>query len=243
MNLFKGEIVEALMNGLVAMQRRSRRSLRGIAALVLLMATTLSMVLSVAAPAFAHHPFGGRTPANFVEGFLSGLGHPVIGLDHLAFTIAVGLLAAVLSQGAWVPVAFVVATIGGTLLHIAAINLPVLEIAVSASVLGFGALLAVKDRPSAAIVAGLAAIAGIFHGYAYGEVIIGAGLMPLASYLTGFAVIQSLIALGAFSIARVAQRTASQTGDASQTAELSLRFAGFAIAGAGAAFLGGAILG
>ncbi|VEP17320.1 hypothetical protein H1P_590012 [Hyella patelloides LEGE 07179] len=44
-------------------------------------------------PTLAHHPFDGRTPASFVEGFLSGLGHPIVGLDHFAFVIAVGLLA------------------------------------------------------------------------------------------------------------------------------------------------------
>ena len=35
----------------------------------------------------------------FVEGLLSGLGHPVIGLDHLAAVIAVGCLAATQPKG------------------------------------------------------------------------------------------------------------------------------------------------
>ena len=42
-------------------------------------------------PAHAHHPMGGATPANFSQGFLSGLAHPIIGLDHLVFVIAIGL--------------------------------------------------------------------------------------------------------------------------------------------------------
>jgi len=46
------------------------------------------------APAYAHHLMGGRTPATFAEGMLSGLGHPVIGLDHFAAVVAVGCLAA-----------------------------------------------------------------------------------------------------------------------------------------------------
>ncbi|MET0472193.1 MAG: HupE/UreJ family protein, partial [Xanthobacteraceae bacterium] len=41
--------------------------------------------------ASAHHVMGGRTPTTFVEGFLSGLGHPVIGPDHLAFLLAIGV--------------------------------------------------------------------------------------------------------------------------------------------------------
>jgi urease accessory protein len=51
------------------------------------------------APAFAHHVMGGRTPATFVEGVLSGLGHPVIGLDHLAAVVAIGCLAAAHREG------------------------------------------------------------------------------------------------------------------------------------------------
>ena len=50
--------------------------------------------------AFAHHIMGGRTPATFGEGMLSGLGHPVIGLDHFAAVVAVGCIAAMHSAGA-----------------------------------------------------------------------------------------------------------------------------------------------
>src|SRR5262245_6809064 len=51
------------------------------------------IVLAISgAPAFAHHMMGGRTPATFGEGILSGLGHPIIGLDHLAAVVAVGCL-------------------------------------------------------------------------------------------------------------------------------------------------------
>ncbi|MGD1951584.1 MAG: HupE/UreJ family protein [Leptolyngbyaceae cyanobacterium] len=49
-------------------------------------------------PALAHHPMGGKTPSSFIEGFLSGVGHPVIGLDHLIFVIASGLLAAAMGR-------------------------------------------------------------------------------------------------------------------------------------------------
>jgi urease accessory protein len=36
-------------------------------------------LILTAGSASAHHMMGGRTPSTFVEGFLSGLGHPVIG--------------------------------------------------------------------------------------------------------------------------------------------------------------------
>ena len=43
---------------------------------------------------------------------------------------------------------------------------------------------------------GLFALAGLLHGYALGESIVGAEPAPLAAYLIGLAVIQSGIALG-----------------------------------------------
>lgn len=46
---------------------------------------------------------------NFFEGFLSGLVHPVIGLDHLAFVIAIGLIAAGQINGAIIPAGLILA--------------------------------------------------------------------------------------------------------------------------------------
>jgi urease accessory protein len=44
-------------------------------------------VALLAEPAFAHHLMGGRTPSTFADGLLSGLGHPIIGLDHFAAVV------------------------------------------------------------------------------------------------------------------------------------------------------------
>jgi urease accessory protein len=62
-----------------------------------------------AAPVFAHHMMGGRTPATFMEGLLSGLAHPVIGLDHFAFLAAIGIAVGAFGLNLLLPVAFVVA--------------------------------------------------------------------------------------------------------------------------------------
>lgn len=197
---------------------------------------TAGMFLA-ATPALAHHPFGGDTPLNAVQGFLSGLGHPVIGLDHLAFVITAGLLAAVVGRGLMIPLGFVVASLLGTGIHLMAISLPAPEFMISASVLLFGVLLAMRQRPQAAVVLGLAALAGIFHGYAYGEAVVGAGMDALLAYLIGFAAIQSAIAVAAYTLAK---RIA---GGNPESGTLNLRFAGFALAGIGAAFLSGVVLG
>lgn len=184
----------------------------------------------LAQPALAHHPFGGSTPDSPLAAFLSGLGHPVIGLDHLAFIIAAGLMAAAMGRGLSIPVSFVLASLLGTGVHLIGLALPVPELMISASVLGFGVLLALKRRPNHRVVTGLAAAAGLFHGYAYGEAIFGAQMGPLVAYLAGFAAIQTAIALGAYWIGRLATRIAEPRG-------LGLRFAGFVLCGVGATFV------
>lgn len=55
-------------------------------------------------------------------------------------------------------------------------------------------MLARGTEVSAAIWALLFAVAGLFHGYAYGEAIFGAEQAPLAAYLIGLVVIQTAIA-------------------------------------------------
>ncbi|MEO0490044.1 MAG: HupE/UreJ family protein [Cyanobacteria bacterium J06659_2] len=193
--------------------------------------TVLGTILFAVAPALAHHPFGGGTPDNVVEAFLSGMGHPVIGIDHLTFVIAAGLLAAAIGGGLGIPISFVVASIGGTGIHLLSIDLPLPELVISASVLLFGVLLAMKTQPANSIVMGLAAIAGIFHGFAYGEAIFGAEMGPLVAYLLGFAAIQLGIATGTYWAAKtILVNRVEPSG-------LALRFAGFVICGVGTTFL------
>ena len=48
-------------------------------------------LLATAGTASAHHLMGGKTPSTFADGILSGIGHPIIGPDHLAFLVALGI--------------------------------------------------------------------------------------------------------------------------------------------------------
>lgn len=199
-------------------------------------ATVFGIILLAASPALAHHAFGGKTPVNFFEGFVSGLAHPVIGFDHLAFVVAAGLLA--VSRGTvLIPIAFVVAALVGTGLHVASWNLPIPEVVISASVLGFGALLALRNAVPGRTLVALAALAGVFHGYAYGEAIIGAQMNPLFAYLLGFTAIQLAISLGAY---RIGKAVLQREGERSS---LPLQFAGFTICGIGATFLASSAMG
>ncbi len=158
--------------------------------------------LLFATPVFAHHAMGGKTPSNFLDGFLSGLAHPIIGFDHFAVVVAVGLLAVLKPQGILIPIGFLLSAMVGTGFHLMSISLPAVEFMVSGSILLFGALLVIKDSPKTLIIMTLAIASGLFHGYAYGEAIFGAQMTPLISYLIGFTVIQIIVAGSAFAIAK-----------------------------------------
>ena len=71
-----------------------------------------------------HHPLGGAAPETMLHGFLSGVGHPLIGFDHLAFVVAIGVLAAFQTQRLVMPLGFVMGTVIGSLLTLAAVTLP-----------------------------------------------------------------------------------------------------------------------
>jgi urease accessory protein len=188
-------------------------------------------------PALAHHAMGGQTPGNFAQGLLSGLAHPIIGLDHLAFVITIGLLAALKNKlGMVISVIFAIATLIGTGVHLLSIDLPFPEVIIAASVLVMGILLAKENVANLGLLISLGAIAGFFHGYAYGESIIGAENTALMAYLLGFCLIQLIISAIAFFCGRLVITKAI-------TPHLTLRFVGFTICGIGATFLSNAVLG
>jgi urease accessory protein len=166
-------------------------------------AATIAAVTLAATPVLAHHPLGGRVPASLFEGLMSGLAHPVIGIDHLVMIVAIGLFAGIKRQGWALPIAFVVAAMAGTGFHLMSMSLPGAELWVAGSVLALGLLMLVQERLNLAAIAGLIGVAGLFHGYAYGEAIIGAEATPLVGYLAGFSAVQLAIALGAAQLAKV----------------------------------------
>jgi urease accessory protein len=190
--------------------------------------------------ALAHHPFGGDTPSNFAEAFLSGMGHPVIGLDHFAFVVASGLLAVQLQRGIFIPLGFVLAAMLGTGIHLLAVDLPAAELLIAGSVVAVGALIAwqtKKDLSEHSLLLAVAAgVAGLFHGYAYGEAIIGAEMGPVIAYLVGFSVIQVGIAGAAYKLGQVVLQY-------SQKRFPVMRFLGLAISGIGIVFLGTSLVG
>jgi urease accessory protein len=193
------------------------------------LASSLILLVLGTAPVFAHHLMGGRTPATFSEGLLSGLGHPVIGLDHFAAVVAVGCLAAAHRVASALAIGFVLAMMAGVALHLHGTTVPGAEILVALSVIFLGAFM-LRGRDVATVIAfGLFAVVGLIHGYALGESIYGAEPTPLYAYLLGLAVIQSAIALAAVQIARAITRRPAVMSP--------LRLVGAGIAGIGLAIL------
>ena len=193
-------------------------------------ALAAAMILTTTSAALAHHPLGGMTPTNFTEGFLSGLGHPVIGFDHLAFLIAVGLIAAFHRNLFVMPAAFVAGTVGGAFLTLAAVTLPLAEVVITGSVIAGGAL-AMRGRVTDLRVAGvLAAGAGLFHGWAYGAAIVGAEPTPIFAYLAGFGMVQMAIAIGVAALV-------TKIWKSLDAAAMKPRLAGALVAGVGVTYM------
>jgi len=153
----------------------------------------------------------GAMPTTFRQGLLSGLGHPVIGLDHLAAVIAVGCLAATQPRGALLAAGYVVATMIGAAAHIGEATVPNAEVFVALSVVALG-LVVFRSKPLRRDLAfALFAGVGLVNGYALGESIAGAEPTPLLAYFAGLATIQIAIALAVmFGMRWLAGRAAFQ---------------------------------
>ncbi|MFO0838182.1 MAG: HupE/UreJ family protein [Phycisphaerae bacterium] len=139
-------------------------------------------VLGLAVPALAHT---GPTP--IAGGLLSGIAHPLSGLDHLLVMLGVGLWAAQLGGRAiWLlPATFVATMLIGAGLALNGVPLPAVEAGIAASVVAIGLLIALARRLPAAVNLALVALFAVFHGHAHGhELAIGASWLE---YLSGFA--------------------------------------------------------
>jgi urease accessory protein len=103
-------------------------------------------------------------------GLLTGLLHPVSGLDHVLAMVAVGLWGAQLGMPAiWVlPVAFPLVMAMGGLLGFLGVPIPGVEVGIAASAIVLGAAVAFELRAPLVIAALVVGCFAIFHGHAHG---------------------------------------------------------------------------
>jgi urease accessory protein len=150
------------------------------------------------APAFAHDQGG------VAGGLVSGLAHPLTGIDHMIAMVAVGIWGAQLGAPAiWLlPVTFPLVMAFGGVAGVLRIPLPMPEAAIALSALVLGAAVAARARVPFAAAAAVVGVFAIFHGHAHG-VELPRAANPLA-YGAGFVVATGLlhvsgIAIGALS--------------------------------------------
>lgn len=158
-------------------------------------------LLVTATPAFAHHPLGGLPMETFNHGLLSGIGHPLLGFDHLFFVVAVGVAALYTGFARIAPAAYIAAMLVGCLMMSAGIGLPLKEVVIGLSLLVVGYIVLSGRALTIAPALALFALFGLFHGSAFGDSIAaqeaGVNASVLIGYLIGLGVLQYGIAVGA----------------------------------------------
>jgi len=121
--------------------------------------------------------------------FLSGITHPVLGLDHFLAMVSVGMVSAQIGGSAiWkVPATFVAVMFLGGLLGINISGFGGYEIGIAMSVLLLGLVLVAERTISASFAMTAVGIFAVFHGYAHGgEIPTVAEPVPyVAGFMTG----------------------------------------------------------
>ena len=171
-----------------ALSKKSRSLLRAgvVASLGLVAASLLS-------PAHAHHPFGmgDSTDLSALQGLLSGIGHPLLGPDHLLFLLAIAFIG-LQRPRAWV-LPLLAAGLGGSVLSqfvpLPDAVAPWAEAMVSLSLVAEGLMALCVASTS-----WLLPLVGL-HGFLLGSTIVGAEPTPLFTYFLGLLLGQGALLL------------------------------------------------
>ncbi|WP_425462507.1 HupE/UreJ family protein [Martelella lutilitoris] len=146
------------------------------------------LLLAAAAPAFAH-----LNPAEHGS-FMAGFSHPLFGADHILAMVAVGIWAAMIGGRAMlvVPASFVITMSIGFALALSGVSLPFVEPAILASVVGLGLLVALAVKVPTPVSAAVVAVFALFHGFAHGTELGGAGAMTFGlGFMAGTALLHA----------------------------------------------------
>jgi urease accessory protein len=183
-------------------------------------AVLLGMML--ASPAWAHQQQGQAA------GFLTGVQHPISGLDHVLAMVAVGLWGAQLGAPAiWLlPVTFPLVMAFGGFLGLLGVPLPGVEVGVAASALLLGSMVAREARPPLWLAAVVVAFFASFHGHAHGTEL-PAGQSGLL-YSVGFVVCTGCLHATGIAVGLIHRW---------HWGRIALRVAGVAVSAAGVVFV------
>ncbi len=172
---------------------------------------------------FAHAHEGGGIAGGFISGFF----HPILGWDHVAAMVAVGLWGAFLGNPAiWVlPVVFPLVMAFGGALGVMGIPIPSVETGIAVSAIVLGIMVAFALRPPLWIAAVLVGGFAIFHGHAHGTELPGAA-NPLA-YSAGFVISTGLLHLSGIAFGLLVRWPAGKVAVRTCGAFISLAGVGF----------------
>jgi urease accessory protein len=166
----------------------------------------LAVTGALVSPAVAH-------PGVEINSFASGIAHPLNGIDHILAMTAVGLWAVLVGGRAiWIwPMTFVAAMLAGFVVGSLEVPMPLVEPAISSSVVILGLFVALAVKAPLCLGAATVGLFAFFHGHSHGAESTAASLIP---YAVGFAFATAVlhaagIGLGLFtqgSIGKVALR-------------------------------------
>jgi len=162
---------------------------------------TLSVTMLAYIPTAGAHNIGAEG-----AGFITGLAHPFMGLDHLLAMIAVGIWAAQTGGSAvWrLPLSFIVMMAIAALISASGFGLPALEPLIAGSVVLLGLMVVFAIRLPINLSMVLVGLFAVIHGYAHGLE------MPQASsavlYGSGFVLATALLHLMGIGLGKVAYR-------------------------------------
>ena len=192
---------------------------------------TTAAILAVAAfylvsatPLLAHSGEG------YGGGFVAGFTHPILGWDHVAAMVAVGLWGAFLGAPAiWIlPVVFPLVMAFGAVAGILGIPIPAIETGIALSAVVLGAMILFAARPPIWVCAVIVGAFAIFHGYAHGTEL--PATVDAFAYAVGFVISTGLLHLIGIAFGLLVRWPAGQ---------MAVRGAGGLIAFSGIAFLTG----
>jgi urease accessory protein len=163
---------------------------------------SIPLLLSFAAPAFAH-------PGHDLHsaGFLAGVSHPLLGVDHLLAMLIVGVWAAQLGGKArWlVPASFIAVMAIGAGFAMNGIAPPQVEAGIAVSLLVLGLLATSALRVSLVPAMLLVGAFALFHGAAHGlelPTLAQPGMFALGFLMSTAALHAVGVALGSISLAK-----------------------------------------
>ncbi|MGH8805036.1 MAG: HupE/UreJ family protein [Polaromonas sp.] len=147
---------------------RSHRPFHRFSALFFIAACALSASASAHTGVESHaHP-----------SFFSGFTHPLLGMDHLAVMVAVGVWCALAARRAgpellWGPLGFATLLLAGAVLGLQGVAIPAVEPMIAASLLVTGLLVVSRLRVPGLVAALGVGVFAVFHGVAHGYELAG----------------------------------------------------------------------